>query len=211
MSVINAIILAYSGRTPISAYIQFGAPFHTSEPLRLNTAEEGQYVFRRTAPFRNARFHFFVYWRDIKDMWRRASRARFGNRHPDPGGKKAGARARLVIMIIVSHCAALIVLPLKDYVEALYYKTIFIGFALIITGFLLFISDKIANGSKNEKNMRIKDALIVGRLPGRWRSFRAFPGPLDDIRRIASGLSREFAVKFSFLMSITRYPGRERT
>jgi undecaprenyl-diphosphatase len=203
MSVINAIILGFI--QGVAEFLPISSSGHLSilqNLFGMNTAEEGHMFFDVLLHFGTLVSIFIVYWRDIKDMCVELVALVSGNRHPTPAEKRPAPARRLVIMIIVSILPLFIVLPLKDYVEALYYKTIFIGFALIITGFLLFISDKIANGSKNEKNMRIKDALIVGVcqavavIPGLSRSGSTISGG------IASGLSREFAVKFSFLMSI---------
>lgn len=110
--------------------------------------------------------------------------------------------ARLVLMIIIATLPLLVVLPINDAVETLYYKTWFIGIALIITGCMLFLSDRMKKGTKTEKKMTVKDALIIGvsqavaTIPGLSRSGTTISAG------IATGLNREFAVKFSFLMSL---------
>lgn len=78
----------------------------------------------------------------------------------------------------------------------------FIGAALIVTGMLLYFSDRFAKGRKNEKNMTVVDALLVGAaqavavVPGLSRSGTTISAGM------ARGFDRTFAVRFSFLMSI---------
>ena len=86
--------------------------------------------------------------------------------------------------------------------EQLYYHTFFIGLMLILTGFLLFVADKMPKGTHTEKNMRVRDALIIGvcqavaTIPGLSRSGTTIAAGM------ATGLDRSFAVRFSFLMSL---------
>lgn len=109
---------------------------------------------------------------------------------------------RLVLMIIIATLPLFIVLPVNDLVEQLYYKTWFIGIVLILTGVILYVSDRMPRGDKTEKNMKIRDSLIIGAcqavatIPGLSRSGTTITAG------IATGLDREFAVKFSFLLSI---------
>ena len=86
--------------------------------------------------------------------------------------------------------------------ETLYYHNIFIGIALVLTGCMLYVSDKMTPGKKTERNMTVLDALIIGLcqcvavVPGLSRSGTTITAG------IATGLRRDFAVKFSFLMSL---------
>lgn len=119
-----------------------------------------------------------------------------------PTAKTRYPGIRLVLMIIVATLPLFLVLPVNDLVEQLYYKTWFIGIILILTGVMLYVSDRMARGSKTEKNMTIKDSLIIGccqavaTLPGLSRSGTAITAG------VAVGLDRAFAVKFSFLLSL---------
>jgi len=120
------------------------------------------------------------------------------------GAGTAGSRsaARLLIMIVIATLPLFVAVFAKDYVENLYYNVTFIGFALIVTGFLLFISDRVVKGKKNEKNAKMSNALVVGIaqaiaiVPGLSRSGSTITAGLFQ------GFDREFAVKFSFIMSI---------
>ena len=122
--------------------------------------------------------------------------------HPVPGVKKKYPAVRLLVMIFFATLPLFVILPIKDKIEGLYNNTMFIGFALLFCGVMLYISDRLPRGSKNEKTMKIKDALIIGAfqalatVPGLSRSGTTIT------TGIATGLDRQFAVKFSFLMSI---------
>jgi len=122
--------------------------------------------------------------------------------HPVPGEKKKYPAVRLLVMMFFATLPLFLILPIKDKVEALYNNTMFIGFALIFCGAMLYVSDRLPRRSKNEKTMTIKDALIIGvfqaiaTVPGVSRSGATITGG------IATGLERQFAVKFSFLISI---------
>jgi len=106
------------------------------------------------------------------------------------------------VMMFFGTLPLFVILPFKDAVETLYNNTGFIGAALIFCGFLLFFSDRLPRGHKTEKNMRIRDALVIGAfqaiatVPGLSRSGSTITAG------VAMGLNRNFAVKFSFLLSI---------
>ena len=125
-----------------------------------------------------------------------------GTKTPAGQPKRRYPAARLVLMLIIATLPLFLVLPINDKVELLYYKTGFIGAVLILTGVMLYVSDRMPKGTKNEKTMTIGNALIVGlcqavaTIPGLSRSGTTISAGL------ATGLDREFAVKFSFLLSI---------
>ncbi len=120
------------------------------------------------------------------------------------GAEKSKARpaARLMVLLIVATLPLLAAVFLKDYVEKLFDNTIFVGIALIVTGLLLFASDRAARGSKNEKNATVTNAFFVGVM----QAVAIVPGLSRSGSTISAGIfqgfDREFAVKFSFLMSI---------
>ena len=106
------------------------------------------------------------------------------------------------MMIVVGTLPLFLVLPINDKVEELYYITPFIGVALLLTGCMLFVSDKMTPGKRTEKNMRFRDALVIGlcqcvaTIPGLSRSGTTITAG------IATGLDRNFAMKYSFLLSL---------
>ena len=116
--------------------------------------------------------------------------------------RQARPNRRMILLLIVATLPLFLVLPVKDAVEGLYRSPIFIGFALIATGVILFLSDRIAHGSKRERETTILDALVVGC----GQALAVVPGLSRSGTTISAGMmcgfEREFAVKFSFLLSI---------
>jgi undecaprenyl-diphosphatase len=143
-----------------------------------------------------------VYRKDISELLRelfRGAAAVFGKKEP---GAPAPPMRRFVWLLIVA-CVPLIAVPfVADYVENLYYNTIFIGCALIFTGLLLFLSDRMPKGRKDHKNAKVSDALAVGIA----QAVAVVPGLSRAGTTIAmgtfAGFDREFAVKFSFILSL---------
>lgn len=143
------------------------------------------------------------YWGDIVAMVREVFIVLRGGRRADgtPVQGNLGA-ARLFMMIVVGTLPLFLVLPINDKVEELYYITPFIGVALLLTGCMLFVSDKMTPGKRTEKNMRFRDALTIGlcqcvaTIPGLSRSGTTITAG------IATGLDRSFAMKYSFLLSL---------
>jgi len=143
------------------------------------------------------------YWGDIVAMVREVFIVLRGGRRADgtPVQGHLGA-ARLFLMIVVGTLPLFLVLPINDKVEELYYITPFIGAALLLTGCMLFVSDKMAPGTRTERNMRFRDALTIGlcqcvaTIPGLSRSGATITAG------IATGLDRTFAMKYSFLLSL---------
>jgi undecaprenyl-diphosphatase len=108
----------------------------------------------------------------------------------------------MFIMIVIATLPLFLVLPIRKQLESLYYQNVFIGVAIILTGCMLYVADKMLPGKKTERTMTLSDALIIGlcqcvaTIPGLSRSGTTITAG------IATGLRREYAVKFSFLMSI---------
>lgn len=146
----------------------------------------------------------FMYWTDITAMVREILDVFSGKKPmPGPDGKRRGYPAfRMFCLIVVATLPLFLVLPINDRIEELSNHTMFIGFMLILTGLMLFVSDKMTHGRKTESNMRFSDALIIGlcqcvaTIPGLSRSGTTITAG------IATGQNRSYAVKFSLLMSI---------
>ncbi len=143
-----------------------------------------------------------AYWQDIADMVKEVIGFFKDINHPKPEEGDPKPARRLVFMIAIATLPLLVVLPVKDYIDKLNNSTYFIGAALIITGAILYLSDRMQNGRKTEKNMTVIDAVKIGAaqaiatVPGISRSGATITAGM------ATGLNRNFAVKFSFLMSL---------
>ena len=111
--------------------------------------------------------------------------------------------ARALLFVIIGTLPLFIALIFMKSISRLFFSTGFIGFALLITGGLLYVSDKfITKGNKTEKTMTLRDAIIIGLaqavavIPGLSRS-----GTTISVG-LARGLSGSFSVRFSLLLSI---------
>ena len=144
---------------------------------------------------------FAAYWSDIKDMVVEffcgvRDLARHSTPTPVPPAR------RMILLIIVATLPLFVIVPFEDKIDALSGNLYFVAAALIVTGFLLFVSDRVPKGRKSEKNATLKDALAVGigqaiaTCPGISRS-----GTTITVGCLV-GYERSFAVRFSFLMSI---------
>ena len=109
---------------------------------------------------------------------------------------------RMILLVIVGTLPLFAVLPIKDLVEGLANNMFFVGGALIFTGCLLFMSDRVRRGRKSEKNASYIDALLVGIA----QAIATCPGISRSGMTITAGcftgFERSFAVRYSFIMSI---------
>ena len=110
---------------------------------------------------------------------------------------------RALLFVIIGTIPMFLTLFFLKAVDSLFLRIGFIGFALLITGGLLFVSDKfITRGNKTEKTMTIADAIIIGLA----QAVAVVPGLSRSGTTIVVGLSRgltgSFAVRFSILLSI---------
>jgi len=110
---------------------------------------------------------------------------------------------RALLFILIGTLPLFLALIFSGAIARLFFNTFFIGFALLITGGLLYVSSRyIKQGNKTEKTMTMADALIIGlvqavaTLPGLSRS-----GTTISVG-LARGLNGAYAVRFSLLLSI---------
>jgi undecaprenyl-diphosphatase len=130
----------------------------------------------------------FVVFR--KDIWRMIS-------HPT---------SKLTLLVVVGTIPTVIIgFAFKDLIDSLFESGRTLGLEFIFTGLALIAAEALAKRqgkAKGEKEMSYLDAAIVGTaqgvaiLPAVSRSGLTLAGSL------ACGVEREFALKFSFVMSI---------
>lgn len=109
---------------------------------------------------------------------------------------------RMILLIIVGTLPLFAILPIHKKVQALGDSMVFIGMALVVTGFLLFACDLVHRGHKTERSATLLDALLVGV----GQALATMPGISRSGMTISAGcflgFERSFAVRFSFLLSI---------
>ncbi len=92
-------------------------------------------------------------------------------------------------------------LKLSDQVETLFASLPLIGMALLVTGVLLFFSDRVTTATP-KRDISFVDALIIGAVQG----IAVLPGISRSGSTISTsilrGIDRPLAAKFSFLLSI---------
>ena len=144
---------------------------------------------------------FAAYWQDIRDMIVELidgvrDLVRGTTPNPIPPAR------RMILLIIVGTLPLFVVLPVKDLVEGLSGNIYFVAGALIVTGFLLFASDRVKKGRKTERSAKLLDVLLVGIA----QAIATCPGISRSGTTITTGcfvgFDRKFAVRFSFLLSI---------
>lgn len=119
-----------------------------------------------------------------------------------PGKGEPPETRRLVFLVIVGTLPLFLILPVKKYVEGLGSSPVFVSCALLVTGCILFCSDRMASGRKTARSATVKDVLLVGVAQG----IATIPGLSRSGCTISAGMAlgfrREFAVRYSFLMSL---------
>lgn len=144
---------------------------------------------------------FAAYWEDIREMVLEffsgiGDLARGTTPSPVPPAR------RLILLIVVGTLPLFAVLPVKDLVEGLGDNMYFVAAALLVTGCLLFASDRVKKGRKTERTATLLDAVLVGAA----QAVATCPGISRSGTTITAGcfagFERKFAVRFSFLLSI---------
>lgn len=147
---------------------------------------------------------FIAFWRDIWGMIKEfflTIRDIFTGRF---SWRNMNDSRRMMFMVII---ATLLLVPaylVKDFFVCMEEDKdiIFEGLAFLFTALLLFLSDACVKGFKTGKDMKVKDAIAVGL----FQCVALFPGVSRSGSTITSGLfcglTRETAVKFSFILGI---------
>ena len=144
---------------------------------------------------------FVAYWADIREMIVEFLAGIDDVVHHTTPNPVPPAR-RLILLLILGTLPLFLILPIKDKIEGLSSNMYFIGGALIVTGCLMFLSDRVKKGRRSEKTARITDVLLVGCA----QAIATCPGISRSGTTITAGcfvgFERKFAVRFSFLLSI---------
>lgn len=107
-----------------------------------------------------------------------------------------------VMIIVASIPTAIIGVCFKDVFSSFYKSTLPTAIGLIITGFLLWIAERPRKEGVGIEKMTFASAIIIGTMQG----FAITPGVSRSgstlFGGLMTGLKREFAVEFAFLISI---------
>ncbi len=161
---------------------------------------------------------FIVFWKDIKmlmieglclirDIFINFARLvlnLFSRNNKKEYVKIAGTSyRRFVICIIISTIPTGIIGVLFEKLILKSYSGLLLpGICLLITAVLLFLADRVKEGSITEENTSYPKAVIVGIVQG----LATLPGISRSGSTITAGLycgfTREYAVRYSFIMSI---------
>ncbi len=110
---------------------------------------------------------------------------------------------KFALMIIVGSIpTAIIGILFKDFFEKLYSSTLAIGIAFLVTGCLLWVSDKKAKENTNIDGMTGLDATVIGTFQG----IAIIPGISRSgstiVAGLLRGLKRPLATEYSFLLAL---------
>ena len=123
--------------------------------------------------------------------------------------KDANENRKMVLMVLITIIPLALLLPIKDAISALSEDDDILveGVCFLITGALLLIADRSVKGEKTAVDMNVNDALAIGA----FQCLATLPGVSRSGSTISGGLmrefSREFMVKFSFIMGIPAIVG----
>lgn len=146
---------------------------------------------------------FIVYWKDIAELFQELIRVIVDICTGKGLGTMKNPTRRMGYMIIVATIpTAVIGILFNDLFAGFYNSLIAIGIGLLITGTILWIAERLNSSKTGIMDMKFRHAVFVGICqgiaitPGISRSGSTLFGGL------ISGINREVAVKFAFLISI---------
>ena len=169
--------------------------------FKLSDLSEGHMLFDALLRFATLIALLISYWPEISAMYYEI--LSFGNLGPYAGMQKDRyPAAKLAFMILLASIPLFFVLPFYDDLSKLQSRNVFVGVMLILTGCVLYVSDRMLPGRKSIGNLGVFDALLAGLC----QAVSVIPGLSHSGVTISAGLAlgfqRGFAVNFAFIMSI---------
>ena len=138
-----------------------------------------------------------AFWKDIKELF-----VEFFGWIRDGFRINGHPYRRFIVMLLITLVPMFLILPIESRMEAAFSSPLLVGLLLLVTAALLFLSEKAPKKHKTEQNASWMDALIVGI----GQMFAVLPGLSRSGTTICTGLfcgfSREYAVRFAFIMSL---------
>ena len=121
--------------------------------------------------------------------------------------RRRPAGRKIALLVAIGTIPAVIGLPLKDEIEGIQENVTYVGIALIATGVILVIGQRLARGMRKLIEGRVPDAIVVGIA----QAIALIPGISRSGVTIAAGNGRRFepveAARFSFLLGIPAIAG----
>lgn len=114
---------------------------------------------------------------------------------------------RIALLVGIGTIPALVGLPLKDSLDSFQENVGYVGWALVATGVILLIGQRLATGTRELSDGRIPDGVLIGLA----QMLALVPGISRSGITIAAGNGRKFlpveAARFSFLLGIPAIAG----
>lgn len=141
-----------------------------------------------------------VFWRDFVKMTQELG-AQF-NVGPLAGKNQPYyIYLRQLVMLLTATVPLFVILLFRSRLSVLSNSSVFVSVMLILNGCILYVSDKMLKGTKNERNITYADSLIIGIC----QCTGAIPGisrlGVSAAAGIANGVSPAYSLKFAFLLS----------
>jgi len=116
-------------------------------------------------------------------------------------------RRLLLYLVVATAITGAIGFSFKDIIHELFESAAFAAAMLLVTGVLLFLSDRVKHPVRTEAEMNLLDSIVIGAIQG----IAVLPGISRSGSTITFGLFRglegETAARFSFLLSIPAIAG----
>jgi undecaprenyl-diphosphatase len=124
------------------------------------------------------------------------------------GGEERRANRRIALLIVVAtFLTGTIGFLFKDRIEALFDSVETTAVMLLVTGVLLFLSDRVKKTTRGDHELNFGDGIVIGLV----QALALVPGISRSGSTMAfgifRGLKRETAARFSFLLSIPAIAG----
>jgi undecaprenyl-diphosphatase len=122
-------------------------------------------------------------------------------------GERAANRRMVLWIVIATFLTGVVGILFKDRIERLFESVETTAFMLFITGFLLFLSDRVKTNGRLKGDMTLMDGIVLGLV----QAVALIPGISRSGSTITfgifRGLERKTSARFSFLLSIPAIGG----
>ncbi|MFW6034852.1 MAG: undecaprenyl-diphosphate phosphatase [Halothermotrichaceae bacterium] len=184
MNLIKVIIIGIV--QGLTEFLPVSSSGHLVLALNLLGIKETQLTFVVFLHFGTLIPIFIIFWEDIKGIITFKKEKR-----------------RLIWLILVGIIpTGLMGYFFEDFFTGFFESTLFVGYMLLITGFLLYISERLTTVKINISQMKEHNAIIIGIAQG----LAIFPGISRSgstiVASLFQGLDRDSAARYSFLISI---------